>query len=85
MDKHIVFGIHVSNRATKANSLQELFTEYGCNIKTRIGLHHVDEKFCSPNALMILEMYGEEKLISELFNKVSKIEGVQIQKMVFDH
>ena len=41
MDKHIIYGVHVTNRMNKATNVQQLFSEYGCNIKTRIGLHDV--------------------------------------------
>ena len=36
---HIVLGIHITNRLQKAAEVQKLFTEFGCNIKTRLGLH----------------------------------------------
>ncbi len=84
-EKHIVFGVHITDRMTKAGAVQELFTAYGCNIKTRIGLHHVDQNVCSPRGLILLEMYGDEATCHELADKLSEIEGVDVQKMVFDH
>jgi hypothetical protein len=36
---HLVFGIHVGDRVKEASAIQGLLTEYGCNIRTRIGLH----------------------------------------------
>jgi hypothetical protein len=36
-DGHIILGIHVSDRLKNAVEVQKVFTEYGCNIKTRIG------------------------------------------------
>ena len=38
-EKHIVLGIHVQNRVTQVPDIQKMFTEFGCNIKTRLGLH----------------------------------------------
>ena len=52
---HLILGVHVTNRATQVPSVQNLLTEYGCNIKTRIGLHHVDDQVCSPRGLILLE------------------------------
>ena len=84
-ESHVNFGIHVSDRVKRVPDVQSLLTQYGCNIKTRIGLHHVDENACSPRGLILLEMFGDENVCQELFDKVSKLEGVDVQKMVFDH
>ena len=58
-EPHVIYGVHVTNRTTQVPNLQKLLTEYGCNIRTRIGLHHVDEKVCSPRGLILLEMFGD--------------------------
>jgi hypothetical protein len=87
MDKprHIVLGVHITDRIHHAHAVQDLLTQYGCCIKTRIGLHEVSEKFCSPNGLLLLEMAGGEKPIFELIDKLKAVEGVDIQQMVFEH
>jgi hypothetical protein len=84
-DKHIIFGIHINDRVQEIPRVQKLLSEYGCHIKTRLGLHHVDEKFCSPRGLILLEMSGDEARCHEMADKLAAIEGVEIQKMVFDH
>ncbi|NLH18090.1 MAG: hypothetical protein GX455_16055, partial [Phycisphaerae bacterium] len=43
------------------------------------------ENFCSPNGLLLLEMVGDEKTCMELADKLAVIEGVEVQKMIFDH
>lgn len=83
--RHIVLGIHITDRIRHVQKMQDLFTEYGCSIKTRIGLHKVSDNFCSPNGLVLLEMAGDEKPIFELLDKLGAIEGVDVQKMVFEH
>jgi hypothetical protein len=83
--RHIVVGIHISDRVHHVPGVQNLLTEYGCSIKTRIGLHAVDEKFCSPNGLILLEMAGPEKPMFEMIDKLKAIEGVDVQRMVFEH
>ncbi len=82
---HLIFGVHVSNRVKEVPNVQKLLTEYGCSIKTRIGLHHVDEKSCSPRGLILLEMFGDEAVSNELAQKLSRLEGVEVQRMVFSH
>ena len=84
-DSHVIFGVHVTNRATQVPDVQKLLGEYGCNIKTRIGLHHVDENMCSPKGLILLEMFGEPATCRELKTKLAALEGVDVQEMIFDH
>jgi hypothetical protein len=83
--RHIVIGVHISDRVHNVPGVQNLLTEYGCSIKTRIGLHAVDEKFCSPNGLLLLEMAGPEKPTFELIEKLKAIQGVDVQTMIFEH
>ena len=65
--------------------MQKLLTEYGCNIKTRLGLHRVDENVCSPRGLILLEMFGDLTVCRELKAKLGKFEGVEVQGMAFEH
>ena len=85
MTRHIILGVHITNRMKNILDVQKIFTEYGGHIKTRLGLHEVSEKFCSPNGLLILEMAGEEKKSMELADKLAAVEGIEVQKMIFDH
>jgi hypothetical protein len=84
-EKHIILGVHVTDRLKHAQSVQELLSQYGCNIKTRIGLHEVDGKSCSMNGLLILELIGETSKCEQLADKLSTLEGIEVQKMIFDH
>jgi hypothetical protein len=82
---HIVLGVHITDRLTKAVEVQKLLTEYGCNVKTRLGLHEISEDSCATNGLLVLEMAGEQRKSLELADKLNAIEGVEVQKMVFEH
>jgi hypothetical protein len=84
MEQHIILGVHITDRLKNAAEVQRLFSEYGCNIKTRLGLHEV-HNVCSPNGVVILEMYGDEKVCFELADKLAAIQGIEVQKMVFKH
>ena len=83
MEKHMIFGVHVTNRVGKSGDVQKLFTEYGCNIKTRVGLHDSSDNVCSPNGVIVLEMIGDEKVCNEMATKLNALEGVEVQTMVF--
>jgi hypothetical protein len=82
---HIIVGIHVTDRMQHASDVQKVFTEYGCNIKTRLGLHEVQGNFCAGGGIVILEMVGEARTIDQMIRKLRKIEGIEAQKMVFSH
>ncbi len=85
MNDHILLGIHITNRIKKAGDVQKLLTEYGCNIKTRLGLHDVHDNYCSPAGLIVLELYGDLAKCNELEHRLTGIEGVEVRKMVFSH
>lgn len=83
--KHLIFGVHVTERLSHVPQVQKLFSEFGCYIKTRLGLHEVSEGMCSTNGLMLLEMYGDEKKCYELLHALNKVEGVEAKAMEFEH
>ncbi len=84
-DKHIILGVHITDRIKRAHKVQELLTQYGCNIKTRIGIHDVDGEKCSTNGLLILELAGKMATCEKLAEELATLEGVEVQKMIFDH
>lgn len=84
-DKHYIVGIHIDDRIKRASDVQQLLTDYGCNIKTRIGLHEVTGQFCAGFGLILLEMIGDPGKVKELAQKLDAIDGVAVQQMIFDH
>ena len=84
MAKRIVLGVQVTKRVQNVPLVQSILTEYGCNIKTRLGLHEVTDTNCSTIGLLIIETYGDEKLILEMEAKLKAVQGIVIQKMVFE-
>jgi len=84
MRKRIILGVQVTNRVKNAREVQEVLTEYGCNIKTRLGLHEVTEAVCSTVGLLILEMHGDVKQIKEMEARLKAVHGIVVKKMVFD-
>ena len=85
MDKHIIVGVHITERVKHAGEVQEVFTEFGCAIRTRIGLHETGPKQCSPNGMIMLEMLDDDAQVTAMNAKLKSIEGVEVQQMVFDH
>jgi hypothetical protein len=85
MDKHIIVGIHITERVAHAGDVQKVLTEFGCQIRTRLGLHEADKGLCSPNGMIVLEMLDDDAKVAELKEALSAIVGVEVQSMVFDH
>jgi hypothetical protein len=84
-DDHIIVGVHLTNRVEEATHVQQILTEFGCNIKTRLGLHTVSEEACSPQGLIMLEMVGDPAKIDEMIQKLNDLTGVDAKKMIFGH
>jgi len=85
MNKHLILGVHIQNRGENALRVQQVLTEYGCYIKTRLGLHEVDENFCSTGGVLILEMFGDLAKCEAMRDKLSVIEGIEVKEMIFEH
>ncbi len=83
MGQHVIFGVHITNRLRDVAKIQQVFTEYGCNIKTRLGLHDVQKNYCSPSGLIVLDMIGELSTCNEMKLKLAGIEGVEVKEMFF--
>ena len=85
LSQHIILGVHITDRIHHVDPVQHALTEYGCSIRTRLGLHEADAGFCSPNGLLLLEMTDDEAKAAELMDTLNAIEGVEAKKMTFDH
>ena len=84
MPKLRVLGLFVPDRFQNIPRVQKVLTEYGRNIKTRIGLHEATENVSAPNGLILLQLFGDDSACVELKEKLEGVEGVQVQDMVFD-
>ena len=85
MEKHLIYGVHIQNRGENALRVQQVLTEYGCYIKTRLGLHEVDEAFCSTGGVLLLEMFGDLAQCEAMRDKLQAIDGIDVKEMAFDH
>ena len=84
-ERHLLYAVHVTDRVEHAVGIQDLLTKYSASIKTRLGLHEVSATESSPNGLMVLEMFGDEKKCQEMFDKLNAIVGVEVKSIFFDH
>ena len=75
-----ILGVHVAQRTKQTAKVQKILTDYGCSIRTRIGLHEAFEGVCSPSGLILLEVVSE---VSALTAALTNVPGVTVKKMVF--
>ena len=79
-----ILGIYISERVKHVPDVQSVLTKFGCTIKTRLGLHEVENSAVSTLGLIILELTGHREEYLKLENELLKIEGLEVKKMVFD-
>jgi hypothetical protein len=82
----IIMGIQVMHRNEDAVQVQKLLTEYGCFIKTRLGLHNAadDRTFCSDAGLIIIEFITDaDKEVREVIDKFTKLGSIVVRTMEF--
>ncbi len=79
----VILGIHITDRVSKVNNVQQILTDYGCSIKTRLGLHNIDENFCSTGGIILLEVIDKDGKAAELMAKLSAVDGIEVKDMIF--
>jgi hypothetical protein len=84
-EDHVVLGIHITNRVRHASEVQQVLTEFGCNIKTRLGLHEVADNYCAGEGVVLLEIIGGHGIRQGMVDKLKRIEGIEVKEMVFAH
>ena len=77
-----ILGVKLLNRKLLSLKFQEILTEYGCSIGSRIGLHNTSHNKCYPYGLVLLEIVDDE-VVEELELKLCQLNEIEIQKMVF--
>ncbi len=80
-NKRTILGVHVAHRSKHTVRVQKILTEYGCSIRTRVGLHGAGDGFCSPNGLILLEVIDSGPALTKA---LSAVPGVTVKKMIFE-
>lgn len=80
MKKTVVVAF-LKARKGSAVKFQKILTQYGCIIKTRLGIHDGVMDKCSDTGLIILELAGEEKQKSAFVRKLITLKGVVVKKV----
>lgn len=78
-----VLGIYVSDRVKDSTRIQSILTKYGCSIRTRLGLHNIQDLYAGDTGLILLELTGDAQECLHLENELLTIDELDVQKMVF--
>jgi len=75
--KKDILLVLVGERMKSAVKIQEILTESGCFIKTRLGVHDGMPQKCTSRGLIILELVGDKKDMKKLANKLDGLYSVK--------
>ena len=78
--KKTILGVHVAQRTRHTARVQQILSDHGCSIRTRLGLHEAGNGFCSPNGLILLEVVSGAGALAKA---LARVPGVTVKKMVF--
>ena len=78
-----IVALKINGREANASFVQEILTRYGCNIKTRVGFHEVNEDQCSMDGVIVLQLFGKDSEIQAMHEEFNKLNGVTFKIIEF--
>jgi len=82
--KKTILNILLEQRKGTSVTVQKILTEWGCIIKTRIGLHAGVLDDCTETGLIILELVGEKEKHEQLNMLLANLPGVKTELVVLE-
>ncbi|MDK2910671.1 MAG: hypothetical protein PWR20_2239 [Bacteroidales bacterium] len=79
-----ILGILITDRIKEAGLTQKTLSEFAHVIKSRLGFHEVTEAVCSRVGIIVLQLTGNTEEMDKLEAALHKIEGIEVQKMLFE-
>jgi hypothetical protein len=73
---HRLIMIKIEKRDPEAVDVQNILTEFGCCIKTRLGLHEVEKDNCSTTGLIILQLGENSCDVNKFLDKLNALPHV---------
>jgi hypothetical protein len=58
-------------------------SKFGCEIRTRLGLHSGENNSCTNWGIIILEFAGDEISLNNFEKEISEIENIKYDKFIF--
>jgi hypothetical protein len=76
-----IVAILQERRVETAPKVQDILTEYGCDIRVRLGLHDAGMDSCSNTGLILLQFCGGKDKAQELEKKLEALSNVKVKSM----
>jgi hypothetical protein len=83
-ESHAILTVHITDRLKEVPTVQKTLSQFGDVIRTRLGLHQIDQDFSSPEGILILDIVNESKA-RQLQKALGKIKGIECKLVVFKH
>ncbi|MDU4960543.1 MAG: hypothetical protein E6X17_07755 [Sporomusaceae bacterium] len=80
----VIMAIVQARRTETAVKVQDILTQYGCYIRVRLGLHEATGDACSPNGLILLQLYADDISLRNLQHALEAIPEVKVKCMSLD-
>ena len=74
-----IIGVSLENRIETAVEFQKIITDFGCEIRTRIGLHPSMIDVCLNRGIILLEVNGEAELLKLELSKHWTIQTMEFE------
>ncbi len=76
--------VKIGERRKKSPEVQQVLSQFGCSIKTRLGLHEASENLCSEEGVLVLQLTGERSEMTKLEAALNELESVKAQMVMID-
>ena len=70
--------VKTCKRRSNADTMQKVLTEYGCIVKTRLGLHEAGD-VCSDEGVIILQLADQKDEIEKFEKALSALDGITVK------
>ena len=77
-----IIGIMTENKLNTSIKIQNILTEFGCCIKTRLGINNYKDDDCKYDGLILIDVPDKDKAM-ELKEKLGTIKNVTVKSMEF--
>ena len=75
-------AVKIGSREATATAVQKILTDFGCNIKVRLGLHDIPENACSPSGLVILQTTADEEGLVQFISELNALDDVVAKSLI---
>jgi hypothetical protein len=79
-----ILGLLIKHRQQNIQLVQDIFSKFGCSIRTRFGINIAHEYNIKDAGLILLELTGDIKEMDKLEDALRDLHEVQVNKMVFE-